>query len=120
MLQLKRVYEPAEAGDGKRILVDRLWPRGISRDAARIDAWLKDIAPSDQLRRWFGHDPGKWEEFRSRYREELREHAPLVEQLRNEADDTTITLLFAARDSDRNNAVVLKQVIESYQKESYV
>ncbi|QEM68334.1 DUF488 domain-containing protein [Geobacter sp. FeAm09] len=120
MLRLKRVYEPAETEDGRRILVDRLWPRGISRESARIDAWLKEIAPSDQLRRWFGHAPERWEEFRSRYREELREHAPLVEQLRNEAGDTTITLLFAAHDSERNNAVVLKQVIESYQKESYV
>jgi len=118
MLQLKRVYEPVEVEDGRRILVDRLWPRGISRETARIDAWLKEIAPSDQLRRWFGHDPEKWEEFRSRYQEELREHAPLVEQLRDEAANTTVTLLFAAHDGERNNAVVLKQVIESYQKES--
>ena len=118
MLRLKRVYEPVVAEDGRRILVDRLWPRGISRESARIDAWLKEIAPSDQLRRWFGHDPEKLEEFRSRYQEELIGHALLVGQLRDEAADTTVTLLFAAHDSERNNAVVLKEAIESYQKES--
>lgn len=118
MLRLKRVYDPVAADDGKRVLVDRLWPRGLSRESAQLDVWLKEIAPSDPLRRWFGHSPERWEEFRSRYREELRERVILVEQLRNEAADTTVTLLFAARDSERNNAVVLKEVIESYQKES--
>lgn len=111
---LKRVYDPAEPGDGYRVLVDRLWPRGLTRDAARIQAWLRDLAPSEGLRTWYGHERDRWAEFRRRYREEFR--APgnqaalkaLAERARREA----VTLVFAAADPDRNNAVVLKEALE--------
>jgi uncharacterized protein YeaO (DUF488 family) len=118
MVRLKRVYDQPESGDGRRLLVDRLWPRGLSRDAARLDGWLKEIAPSDGLRRWFGHDPARWEEFRDRYRAELGQHASLLEQLRSEGRSGVLTLLYAARDAERNNAVVLKEVLEFDEKES--
>ncbi|HEY6006790.1 MAG TPA: DUF488 domain-containing protein [Geobacteraceae bacterium] len=111
MLRAKRIYEPPAPEDGRRVLVDRLWPRGVSKDAARVDEWLKEIAPSDDLRTWFGHDPAKWEEFRVRYREELRSHAEVLERLRREAKQETVTLLFAAKDEAHNNAVVLKEVL---------
>ena len=115
---LKRVYAPAEPGDGYRVLADRLWPRGLTRDGVRIQAWLKDLAPSDGLRSWYGHERDRWPEFRRRYREELG--APekraalqaLVERARREA----VTLVFAATDPDRNNAVVLKEVLEGILK----
>jgi len=118
MLKIKRIYEPATPDDGRRILVDRLWPRGLSREAARIDAWLKEIAPSDELRRWFGHDRQRWEEFRRRYREELREHASLLDELSRDARNGDVTLLFAAQDTGHNNAAVLLEVLESEIKES--
>ena len=113
MLKLKRVYDPPSKDDGKRLLVDRLWPRGIKKEDAKIDEWLKDIAPSDELRRWFSHDPAKWQEFRRRYKEELKEKRELIERLREEAKRGTITLLYAARDEEHNNAVVLKEVIDN-------
>lgn len=112
MIRIKRVYEPAEAEDGRRILVDRLWPRGVSRERDRIEAWHKEIAPSDGLRRWFGHDPVRWEEFRRRYREELAAHPAEIGRLLREAGEGGITLLFAARDQEHNNAVVLKELLE--------
>ena len=108
---IKRIYEPPVPEDGKRILVDRLWPRGLSKDDARLDEWLKEVAPSDELRRWFGHDPAKWEEFRRRYRQELKTQGEILERLRNEARKGTVTLLFAAKDEERNNAVVLKEML---------
>lgn len=111
MIACKRIYDPPGADDGRRLLVDRLWPRGVSREAARLDDWLKELAPSDGLRRWFGHNPALWEEFRARYREELKTHVELLDDLRAEAKRGTVTLLFAARDTEHNNAVVLKEML---------
>ena len=117
MVRIKRIYDQPEPDDGQRILVDRLWPRGIARESARLDGWLKELAPSDGLRRWFGHDPERWEEFQARYRQELAQQAAQLEQLRHVAATGVLTLLFAARDIDRNNAVVLKEVLETDKKE---
>jgi len=111
MLKIKRIYDPPTAEDGKRVLVDRLWPRGMAKDEARIDEWLKEIAPSDELRKWFGHDPARWEEFRKRYREELKAHGDLLDKLRSEAQKGTVTILFAAKDEEHNNALVLKELL---------
>ena len=115
MIAIKRVYDPADPGDGSRYLVDRIWPRGVSREKAALAGWLKDIAPSDALRRWFGHDPARWEEFALRYRQELEtpEARELLDRLRHEAGQGAVTLVFAAADTRRNNAVVLKAVLES-------
>jgi len=110
-LRLKRAYEPAEAADGRRILVDRLWPRGLSKDKAALDDWLKDIAPSTELRRWFGHDPERWTEFQRRYRSELKQHGDALDELRSLASEHTVTLVYAAHDEDHNDAVVLRQVL---------
>jgi uncharacterized protein YeaO (DUF488 family) len=112
MLQIKRVYEERSDSDGRRILVDRLWPRGVSRERAGIDQWMKDLAPSDQLRRWFGHDPSRWEEFRARYLRELAEKEDLISTLREMNREGTVTLIYAAKDPHHNNAEVLKEVIE--------
>ncbi len=112
MIKIKRIYDPVLKDDGKRILIDRLWPRGIKREGAKIQEWLKDIAPSDSLRKWFSHDHSKWEGFKKRYKEELKGKADLVERLKSESKKTKITLLFSARDIEYNNAVVLKEVIE--------
>lgn len=114
MVRLKRVYDPPEDDDGRRILVDRLWPRGLSRQKAKLDLWLKEIAPSDELRRWFGHDPARWSGFVEKYMAELEASGALVAELREEAKNSTVTLLFAARDSAHNNAVVLKQLLEAW------
>lgn len=113
-IQLKRVYDPPEETDGERLLVDRLWPRGVRKDAARLSAWLKELAPSEELRRWFDHDPSRWLEFQERYRAELGEadKALLVQELTRKARNQQITLLYAAHDKSRNNAIVLKEVIE--------
>lgn len=105
---LKRVYDVPEKRDGCRALVDRLWPRGLSKKSARVDYWLRDVAPSTALRRWFAHDPEKWGEFRKRYVRELKGHAEVVKQLRALARKGTVTLLFGARDEKHNHAVVLK------------
>ncbi len=112
MIKLKRIYDPVSPDDGKRILIDRLWPRGIKKEDARIDEWLKDIAPSEELRKWFSHEPSKWAEFKRRYREELKDKRELIDRLRSEAGKGTLTLLYAAKDREHNNAVVLKEVIE--------
>ncbi len=112
MVKTKRIYDPPSPDDGKRILIDRLWPRGIRKEEAKIDEWLKDIAPSTELRKWFSHDPVKWQEFRKRYKDELKKKSELVEKLRAEAKKGDITLLFAAKDTEHVNAVVLKEVIE--------
>jgi len=112
MIRLKRVYDPHADSDGKRILVDRLWPRGIKKEDAGLDLWLKDIAPSDGLRKWFSHDPSRWQEFKKRYRKELEDRQDLISDLRTEARNKTVTLLFAAKDTERNNAVALKEIIE--------
>jgi uncharacterized protein YeaO (DUF488 family) len=110
-IQIKRIYEPPAASDGTRILVDRLWPRGVAREEARTEAWIKDVAPSHALRRWYSHDPEKWPEFRTRYIAELK-HNPAVVELRDMASKSkTITLLFAAKDNLRNNATVLQEFL---------
>jgi uncharacterized protein YeaO (DUF488 family) len=111
MVKIKRVYEPISREDGRRILVDRLWPRGMRKDKAHLDEWVKDIAPSDELRKWFAHDPEKWPEFKKRYKSELRQKRDLIDHLREEADEDTVTLLFAAKDAQHNNAVVLQEII---------
>ncbi len=111
MVKIKRVYEPPAPGDGKRILVDRLWPRGIKREEAHIDVWLKDIAPSAELRMWFNHEPSKWREFKGRYIRELKTKQELIKQLRHDVQKGTVTLVFAAKDSEHANAVVLRDVL---------
>ncbi len=108
---LKRVYLPADPDDGLRVLVDRLWPRGLSKARAALDGWDKDIAPSDALRQWFDHAPARWEEFRKRYRAELESRPEAVESLRALARQKPVTLLFGARDEARNQAVVLREVL---------
>jgi uncharacterized protein YeaO (DUF488 family) len=110
-LRLKRVYEPAARDDGVRVLIDRLWPRGLTKDKAAIDHWMKEIAPSSELRKWFGHDPDRWVEFRNRYMEELRQHTGLLDQIQNLAKKGTVTLLFGAHDEEHNDAVVLQEVL---------
>jgi uncharacterized protein YeaO (DUF488 family) len=110
-VKLKRAYEPAAEGDGTRILVDRLWPRGVSKADAAVDRWLKEIAPSTGLREWFGHDPARWQEFRRRYKQELQQHAAELEELRALARHGTVTLLYGARDEEHNDAVVLRDVL---------
>ncbi|NLS21395.1 DUF488 domain-containing protein [Rhizobium sp. P40RR-XXII] len=110
-VRIKRIYEPADKQDGKRILVDRLWPRGLSKDDAHIDVWLKDVAPSTDLRRWFGHDPKKWDEFRRRYGDELKTNAKVVDELREQIGQSTATLLYGAKDSEHNHAIVLRDFI---------
>ncbi|HWI41362.1 MAG TPA: DUF488 family protein [Verrucomicrobiae bacterium] len=109
---IRRVYDPPSAGDGRRILVDRMWPRGLKKEEAHLSEWLKELAPSAGLRKWFAHDASKWEEFRRRYAAELEEKREDLEQLRRECRKEKATLLFAARDEERNNAVVLKEVLE--------
>jgi uncharacterized protein YeaO (DUF488 family) len=110
-LHIKRAYDEPAAADGQRILVDRLWPRGLSKDKARIDHWAKEVAPSDALRHWFGHDPEKWDEFQRRYGEELRANGEAVAALRARIGDKAATLVYAAHDTDHNNAVVLRDLL---------
>ena len=111
-LRIKRVYEEPEANDGQRILVDRLWPRGLTKEKAKVDLWLKDIAPSTELRKWFGHDPEKWRSFRERYQTELKHHADQLVLISSEIKEGTVTLVYGARDQVHNEAVVLKQFLE--------
>lgn len=110
-IRVKRVYEPSSRSDGKRILVDRLWPRGLKKSDAEVDLWFKDIAPSKELRQWFAHDPARWEEFRKRYMDELRENSQRLSELRAMAAQEPITLLFGAHDEAHNNAVALREVL---------
>jgi uncharacterized protein YeaO (DUF488 family) len=110
-IRLKRAYEPASAGDGYRILIDRLWPRGVSKQQARLDEWAKELAPSSRLREWFGHEPGRFPEFRRRYIEELRADAPRLKELRRRASTSTLTLVYSAHDSEHNDAVVLAEIL---------
>ena len=112
-IAIKRAYEPAAKSDGRRILVDRLWPRGVKRDTAGIDEWLKDVAPSTELRRWFAHDPARWKEFIQRYRKELASPTAeaAMERLRKLASDRKVTLVYAAADSEYNNAVALRTIL---------
>jgi uncharacterized protein YeaO (DUF488 family) len=110
-VRLRRAYDPPAPDDGYRVLIDRLWPRGVRRERARLDRWDRDLAPSDGLRTWFGHDPARFEEFRRRYVEELRAHRAEIGELRRYARDGTLTLVFGARDVQHNDAVVLAEVI---------
>ena len=105
-LQTKRIYEKPAESDGRRVLVDRLWPRGIAKEDAKIDRWLKEVAPSNELRNWFGHDPDKWAEFKKRYFKELAQHKDVLHELLER--DGTLTLVYAAKDETHNNAVALK------------
>jgi len=111
MLRLKRAYEPHAPGDGHRVLVDRLWPRGVSKERLAVDDWIKELAPTTELRRWFGHDPARWLMFQRRYKQELEAHADLVDLLAKQALRGRVTLIFSARDESHNDAVVLAAVV---------
>ena len=111
-VQIKRIYDERSASDGYRVLVDRLWPRGIRKQDAAIDDWLRELAPSTQLREWFGHDPNRWLDFRKRYRVELRQHTSQLNALRQRAVRRRVTLIYSARDTLFNQAAVLKEVIQ--------
>ena len=111
-IRIKRVYDSPSSDDGIRVLVDRLWPRGLKREDAKIERWVKDVAPSAELRRWFGHDPARWPEFQRRYRAELAEHSQALKDLHELAQGgRTLTLLFAAKDTEHNNAMVLREFL---------
>ncbi len=112
MLKIKRIYDQPSASDGTRVLVDRLWPRGLTKEKARLDDWMKEIAPSDELRKWFGHDEEKWQEFKRRYKSELETKTDLIQKLKSASKKGTVTLLFSAKDEENNNAAVLKEVLE--------
>jgi len=111
LLGIKRIYDKAEIIDGKRILIDRLWPRGVKKNSANFDMWLKDVAPSNELRKWFMHDPSKWQEFKRRYEKELKDN-PAFAQLLSIVKSTDVTLIYAARDEEHNDAVVLAEMIK--------
>ena len=112
MIKLKRVYDPAASADGKRFLVERLWPRAVRKADLKMDAWLKDVAPSTTLRQWFGHDPGKWKEFQRRYFIELKSRADVIEPILEAARIGSITLLYSSHDHEHNNAVALKSYLD--------
>jgi len=112
MIQLKRVYEKPSRKDGIRILVDRLWPRGLTKARAAVSLWLKDVAPSTDLRKWFGHDPAKWKPFQVRYRKELRDRKDALKLLKKKCQEQTVTLVYGARDEKHNEALVLKGILE--------
>jgi len=112
MIRLKRAYEPASHDDGLRILVERLWPRGVSKQKAQLDIWLKDLAPSPELRQWYGHDPAKWPQFKKRYRTELKDKGDLLTLLKLVIQVRPVTFVYAASDEERNSALVLKEVLE--------
>jgi uncharacterized protein YeaO (DUF488 family) len=108
-IKIKRVYEPPDKDDGRRILVDRLWPRGLTKEKASVDLWLRDIAPSTELRKWFGHDPSKWEDFKKRYLVELKENTEPIRLLKQEVGKGMVTLVYGARDAEHNEALVLQE-----------
>ena len=110
-VRIKRAYEPVEAADGYRVLIDRIWPRGVYKEEARLDEWTRELAPSSELRRWFGHDPDKFTEFRRRYRAELAGHEEKVRELRRRARRDNLTLVYSARDTEHNDAVVLAELL---------
>lgn len=114
MIRLKRVYEKPSLTDGSRILVDRLWPRGLTKERAAVTLWLKDVAPSTELRKWFGHAPGRWKQFQARYRKELREKRDALKLLKQKSKAHTVTLVYAARDEEHNEALVLKRILEGH------
>jgi len=115
-ISFKRVYEKPSLKDGKRILVERLWPRGLKKDEAKIDEWLREVAPSTELRKWFGHDPAKWDEFKERYWKELDKKNDIISKLAKERRGNKVTFVFAAKDQQHNNAVALKEYIENQLK----
>lgn len=110
-IRLKRAYDPASPSDGYRVLIDRLWPRGVSKQQAKLDEWEKELAPSTELRQWFGHEPDRFAEFRRRYIGELRPQRPRLAELRRRAKEGTLTLVYSAHDSEQNDAVVLAEVL---------
>jgi uncharacterized protein YeaO (DUF488 family) len=112
-VRLRRAYEPPGLDDGQRFLVDRIWPRGVTKADLKIDGWLRDVAPSDELRRWFGHDPARWTEFAARYRQELAAPPEALARLVEAARRGPITLVYGARDKQHNEAVVLKEVLDA-------
>lgn len=112
MLKLKRVYEKPSKADGVRVLVERLWPRGLRKEQAKVDLWLRDIAPSPELRVWFGHDPARWRQFQRRYWKELKDRPEALDALRQKTRAGTVTLVYAARDEEHNGALALKQYLE--------
>jgi uncharacterized protein YeaO (DUF488 family) len=112
MLKLKRAYEPASREDGQRFLVERLWPRGVKKTSLRLDAWLKDVAPTAQLRQWFSHDPKRWDEFRQRYKAELERDSQVCDPILKAARRGTVTLIYSSHDSEHNNAVALRDYLE--------
>lgn len=114
MIKLKRVYEKPSSKDGLRVLVERLWPRGLTKGRAAVDLWLKDVAPSAELRKWFGHDPARWKQFQERYRQELRETKDAVRLLRQKGKERTVTLVYAARDEQHNGALALKKFLQGH------
>lgn len=111
-ISVKRVYGDEHQDDGHRVLIERLWPRGISKEDAHFDEWLKDLSPPTVLRKWFNHDPNRFDEFRKHYKKELENHKEILEKLRNKAQPENITLLFAAKNTQMNNAVVVKEILE--------
>ncbi len=110
-VRTKRIYEPAEDSDGYRVLIDHVWPRGVSRERARLDDWVRELAPSDELRTWFSHVPARFGEFRTRYRDELAAHGDMLEKLRKQAGRGRVTIVYAARDREHNNAVVMAELL---------
>ncbi len=110
-IKIKRAYEQPDKEDGLRILIDRLWPRGVSKEEAKADLWLKEIAPSTELRKWFGHDPAKWTEFQKRYSKELDANLELVNTIKGFAKKGTVTLVYGAKDEDHNDAIVLREYL---------
>jgi uncharacterized protein YeaO (DUF488 family) len=117
-VRLKRAYEPAASSDGYRVLIDRLWPRGVKREEAQLDEWARELAPSAELRRWFGHDPEKFAEFRRRYTDELAAQEQKLRQLRRRARERTLTLVYGARDTEHNDAVVLAEILRKGRRSS--
>ena len=116
MIKLKRAYEKPSRGDGLRVLVERLWPRGLSKERAAVDLWLREVAPSPELRKWFGHDPARWEQFQKRYRQELRSKKDQVGLLKKKGKEGTVTLVYAARDEEHNGALALKRFLEGHKR----
>lgn len=114
MIHLKRVYEAPSENDGTRVLVERLWPRGLTKERAAVDLWLKDVAPSPELRKWFGHDPARWEQFQECYRRELREKMDVLRLLNQKAKEGPVTLIYAARDVEHNGALVLQRFLQGH------
>jgi uncharacterized protein YeaO (DUF488 family) len=116
LIKLKRAYEPPSDDDGKRVLVERLWPRGVSKAEAKIDEWFKDVAPSAELRKWYAHDVEKWPEFKRRYTEELKQNKGEVDEIKKMARGSVVTFIYAAHDTEHNSAVVLKEFVQDRKK----